>query len=107
MVKGTSRRVVVVDSPDPHIFEQAIFIVRNDAFRKEGVTPEQVVNEACRVARLGLEKCKEDLTDCFICLLLQAREDRDEEQFKKLYASAKRRKMSDIQRVNAAIGPYH
>ena len=51
MVKGTSRRVVVVDSPDPHIFEQAIFIVRNDAFRKEGVTPEQVVNEACRVAR--------------------------------------------------------
>ena len=40
-----------MDSPDPHIFEQAIFIVRNDAFRKEGVTPEQVVNEACRVAR--------------------------------------------------------
>ena len=51
MVKGTSRRVVVVDSPDPHIFEQAIFIVRNDAFRKEGVTPEQIVSEACRVAR--------------------------------------------------------
>ena len=63
--------------------------------------------EACRVARLGLEKCKEDLTDCFICLLLQAREDRDEEQFKKLYASAKRRKMSNIQRVNAAIEPSH
>jgi len=50
MVKGISRRVVVVDSPDPHIFEQAIFIVRNDAFSKDGVTPEQVVNEACRVA---------------------------------------------------------
>ena len=31
MVKGLSRRVIVVDSPDPHIFEQAIFIVRNDA----------------------------------------------------------------------------
>ncbi len=51
MVKGTSRRVVVVDSPDPELFEQAIFIVRNDAFGKEGVTPEQVVSEACRVAR--------------------------------------------------------
>ena len=63
--------------------------------------------EACRVARLGLERCKEDLTDCFICLLLQAREDRDEERFKKLYASAKRRKMWDIQRVNAAIEPSH
>lgn len=31
MVKGISRRVVVVDSPDPRFFEQAIFIVRNDA----------------------------------------------------------------------------
>ena len=51
MVKGTSRRVVVVDSPDPELFEQAIFIVRNDAFSREGVTPEQVVSEACRVAR--------------------------------------------------------
>ena len=51
MVKGISRRVVVVDSPDPRLFEQAIFIVRNDAFSKDGVTPEQVVNEACRLAR--------------------------------------------------------
>ena len=51
MVKGISRRVVVVDSPDPHIFEQAIFIVRNDAFSKDGVTVEQVVNEACRAAK--------------------------------------------------------
>ena len=51
MVKGISRRVVVVDSPDPKLFEQAIFIVRNDAFSKDGVTPEQLVNEACRLAR--------------------------------------------------------
>ena len=36
MVKGTSRRVIVVDSPDPKLFEQAIFIVRNDAFTQEG-----------------------------------------------------------------------
>ena len=51
MVKGTSRRAVVVDSPDPQIFEQAIFIVRNDALSQGGVTAEQVVREACRVAR--------------------------------------------------------
>ena len=44
MVKGISRRVVVVDSPDQRFFEQAIFIVRNDAAR-EGV------EEARRVAR--------------------------------------------------------
>ena len=40
-----------MDSPDPQIFEQAIFIVRNDAFGKAGVTPEQIVSEPCRVAR--------------------------------------------------------
>lgn len=51
MVKGISRRVVVVESPDPQLFEQAIFIVRNDVSQKEGVTPEQLVREACRVAR--------------------------------------------------------
>jgi len=51
VVKGTSRRVIVVDSPDPKLFEQAIFIVRNDAFSQEGVTPQQVVGEACRIAR--------------------------------------------------------
>ena len=43
MVKGTSRRVIVVDSPDPKLFEQAIFIVRNDAFTQEGVTSQQVL----------------------------------------------------------------
>ena len=51
MVKGISRRVIVVDSPDPQLFEQAIFIVRNDAFSRDGVTPQQVVNEACRAAK--------------------------------------------------------
>ena len=51
MVKGLSRRVIVVDSPDPHIFEQAIFIIRNDALTKEGVTPQQVLGEACRIAK--------------------------------------------------------
>ena len=51
MVKGTSRRVVVVDSPDPKLFEQAIFIVKNDAFSQEGVTSQQILGEACRIAR--------------------------------------------------------
>ena len=30
MVKGISRRVVVVDAPEHRFFEQAIFIVRNE-----------------------------------------------------------------------------
>ncbi len=50
MVKGISRRVVVVDSPDQRFFEQAIFIVRNDA-AGEGVTSRELVEEAQRVAR--------------------------------------------------------
>lgn len=50
MVKGISRRVVVVDSPDKRFFEQAIFIVRNDA-AGEGVSSRELVEEARRVAR--------------------------------------------------------
>ena len=51
MVKGTSRRVIVVDSPDTELFEQAIFIVRNDILSERGVTAQMLVDEACRVAR--------------------------------------------------------
>ncbi len=50
MVKGISRRVVVVDSPDQRFFEQAIFIVRNDA-AGEGVSSKELVEEARRVAK--------------------------------------------------------
>ena len=49
MVKGISRRVVVLDSPDQRFFEQASFIVRNDA-AGEGVTSRELVEEARRVA---------------------------------------------------------
>ncbi len=50
MVKGVARRVIVVKSPDRRLFEQAIFIMREDAFGAEGVTPEQILAEAQRVA---------------------------------------------------------
>jgi hypothetical protein len=51
LVKGISRRVIVVDSPDPHIFEQAIFIVRNEAASGGGVTSQQLVDQAVRIAK--------------------------------------------------------
>ena len=51
MVKGTSRRVIVVDSPDTELFEQAIFIVRNEIFSNRGITAQMLVDEACRAAR--------------------------------------------------------
>lgn len=50
MVKGISRRVIVVRSPDPRFFEQAIFLMREDALNQEGVTSEQVLSEARNVA---------------------------------------------------------
>ena len=48
MVTGVSRRVIVVDSPDPRIFEQAIFILPTDG---GGVSSRQLVDEAVRIAR--------------------------------------------------------
>ena len=48
MVKGISRRVIVVDSPDPQIFEQAIFILRTDG---GGVSSQQLVDQAVRISK--------------------------------------------------------
>ena len=55
MVKGISRRVVVLDAPDGRFFEQAIFIVRNDASER-GVSAQELVEEARRVARACAER---------------------------------------------------
>ena len=46
MVKGISRQVIVVHSPDPQLFEQAIFILNNDAVSKNGITDEMLLKEA-------------------------------------------------------------
>ena len=52
MVKGISRRVIVVDSPAPRIFEQANFILRNDmASGSGGVSSQQLVDQAVRIAK--------------------------------------------------------
>lgn len=50
MVKGTTRRVIIVKSPDPKIFEEAIFVIREDFANKKGASAELVVSEAQRVA---------------------------------------------------------
>lgn len=49
LVKGVSRQVIVVKAPDPRFFEQAIFIVKEEAFGS-GATAEAVLQEACRAA---------------------------------------------------------
>ena len=50
VVKGISRRVIVVRSPDPRFFEQAIFLMKEDPFHNGDVSADQVVAEARRVA---------------------------------------------------------
>ena len=48
MVKGISRQVIVVQSPDKKLFEQAIFILKDDAVE---VTEEALMKEAQQVIR--------------------------------------------------------
>ena len=50
MVKGVNRQVIVVKSPDPRLFDEAIFFVREDAFSSPGATPEQVIRQARQAA---------------------------------------------------------
>lgn len=44
MVKGISRQVILVQAPEPKLFEQAIFILKDDM--GEGVTDELLLKEA-------------------------------------------------------------
>lgn len=58
---------------------------------------------AREIGELGLKQCKDDLTELFIYLLRDARECKDEGRYKKLYASAKRRRGANIVRVDEAL----
>ena len=48
MVKGITRQVIVVHSPDQKLFEQAIFIVKENA---ADVTDEMLLKEAQKAIR--------------------------------------------------------
>jgi hypothetical protein len=58
LVKGISRQVIVVQSPDPKLFDQAIFILRDEAVA-QGVTEDALLKEAQQAvgipARLGMK----------------------------------------------------
>ena len=46
MVKGISRQVILVHAPEPELFEQAIFILKENA---SGVTDEMLLKEAKQI----------------------------------------------------------
>ena len=52
MVKGTSRQVIVVQGPEEKLFEQAIFILKDEAVSK-GITDEELMKEANAAIRGG------------------------------------------------------
>lgn len=54
MVKGVARRVIMVSSPDPKLFEQALFLVRDEALCKD--SPDQVLREAELIAKRCLNR---------------------------------------------------
>ncbi len=49
MVKGISRQVIVVHAPEPKMFEQAIFILKDEALGQGGVTEDALLREANRL----------------------------------------------------------
>ena len=51
MVKGISKQVIVVHSPDPKLFEQAIFILKESAVGQEGITDAALLKEAQKAIR--------------------------------------------------------
>lgn len=46
MVKGISKQVIVVNSPDKKMFEQAIFILSDEAMKQNGVSNDALLREA-------------------------------------------------------------
>ena len=46
MIKGITRQAVVVRSPDPKVFEQAIFLVRDDVLAEGEITEKALLEEA-------------------------------------------------------------
>ena len=60
MVKGITKQVIVVHSPDPALFEQAIFILKEDAVG-QGITDDALLKEAQEAIRGG---CRPDKKQC-------------------------------------------
>ncbi len=50
MVKGISKRVIIVKTPVNNLFDQAIFILNDSALNTSPVNAENILREACAVA---------------------------------------------------------
>ena len=50
VISGLAGRVIIVKSPDPFYFKEAIFIMRDDLFAPEGIDSKAILAEARRAA---------------------------------------------------------
>ena len=57
MVKGVSRQVIVVHAPGEELFDQAIFILKNEVVGK-GITDEMLLKQAQKAINGGTERKK-------------------------------------------------
>lgn len=56
MVKGISRQVIVVQAPNPELFDQAIFILKDDIANGKKITDDILLKEATRLINAGASK---------------------------------------------------
>ena len=64
MVKGVSRQVIVVRSPDRKMFEEAIFLLNERAVGSEGVTDQELLKEAEKAFHCSRKKRHSRLLAC-------------------------------------------
>ena len=71
MVKGISRQVIVVHAPDQKLFDQAIFILKDEAVGKAGITDEMLLKAADKIlynTRCGKKKRLSHYGPVWACL---------------------------------------
>ncbi len=69
MVKGISKQVIVVQSPDKKLFDQAIFILADSAVKDQGITDDMLLREAKKLIRTPQRKAHRS---CALQYLLSA-----------------------------------
>ena len=69
VIKGVAKRVIVVKSPDPKVFEEAIFIVREDYMKTAGVTRSQLLARRAAGSYTGSMRRSEKMPTALVAAL--------------------------------------
>ena len=80
MVKGISKRVIVVKTPVGSLFDEAIFIINENAASSSDVSADTIIEEACTLAddyvRLNCTEKRHPIKKAFlfpaVCSMLSA-----------------------------------